>query len=150
MKIFSEELVKLNYYALDKKSCLEEMVEFLFEKNIISSKEQFFDSILEREKLMSTGIGRKLAIPHSRSETVQKLKIAVYLLDNEIEFESIDNEDVKIIFMIAVPQNKKKEYQNLLSAISNFFQNIENRDKLLDCNSIEEVTRFLTEIEDNI
>ena len=110
MKIFSKDLIKLNYYALDKKSCLEEMVEFLFENEIIFSRERFLDSILTREKIMSTGIGKKLAIPHARSEAVKELTIAVYLLQNELEFNAIDDEPVKIILMIAVPQNMKEKY----------------------------------------
>ncbi len=150
MKIFSKDLIKLNYYALDKKSCLEEMVEFLFENEVIFSRERFFDSILTREKMMSTGIGKKLAIPHARSEAVKELTIAVYLLQNELEFDAIDDEPVKIILMIAVPENMKEKYMLVLSAISNFFQDIENYRKLLNCNSNEEAVNLLRTIERKI
>lgn len=143
MEIFSPELVKMNYFALDKKSCLSEMAEFLFEHSIISSYEDFLNSVFERENLMSTGIGRGIAIPHSRNETVKKLKIAVYLLDNELDFQSIDNEPVKMVFMIAVPQDMKQEYMKLLSAISNFLKLEENREKLLGCESNLEVYNIL-------
>ena len=150
MKIFSKDLIKLNYYALDIKSCLEEMVEFLFENEIIFSRERFLDSILTREKIMSTGIGKKLAIPHARSEAVKELTIAVYLLQNELEFNAIDDEPVKIILMIAVPKNMKEKYMLVLSAISNFFQDIENHRKLLNCNSNEEAVSLLRIIERKI
>ncbi|HHE38483.1 MAG TPA: PTS sugar transporter subunit IIA [Candidatus Cloacimonetes bacterium] len=143
MEIFSPELIKMNYFALDKKSCLSEMAEFLFEHSIVSSFEEFFKTILERENLMSTGIGRGIAIPHSRSETVKKLTIAVYLLDNELDFQSIDDEPVRMVFMIAVPKDMKQEYMKLLSAISNFLKLEENRDKLLGCKSNLEVYNIL-------
>jgi PTS system nitrogen regulatory IIA component len=126
------------------------MVEFLFENEVIFSRERFFDSILTREKMMSTGIGKKLAIPHARSEAVKELTIAVYLLQNELEFDAIDDEPVKIILMIAVPENMKEKYMLVLSAISNFFQDIENYRKLLNCNSNEEAVNLLRTIERKI
>ena len=150
MKLFSPDLIKLNYYALDKKSCLTEMVEFLYKKKVILSPEKFMNEILEREKLMSTGIGRKIAIPHARSMAVKELKIGVYLLDNELDFNSIDGEPVKIIFMIAVPEMMKDEYMKVLSSISNFFRDEENGMRLLTCSSPEEVCKLLKGISDEI
>ena len=79
MGIFSPDLIKVNYYALDKKSCLQEMVDFVAEKEIITSAEDFFKLIFEREKIMSTGIGRNVAIPHARSELVNELKICLFI-----------------------------------------------------------------------
>ena len=150
MRVFSSELIKLKYYALDKKSCLYEMVEFLYENSIIQSLDGFYNSIIEREKLMSTGIGRNIAIPHARSAAVKELKIAVYLLDNELDFESIDGESVKIIFMIAVPENMKDAYMKVLSAISNFFRKDENRDRIMRCESVDELCEILKEVDDEI
>ncbi|MDO9577111.1 MAG: PTS sugar transporter subunit IIA [Candidatus Cloacimonadales bacterium] len=150
MSMFARELIKLKYYALDKKSCLNEMVELLYEKGIVKFPERFFKSIIDREKLMSTGIGRKVAIPHARSDAVDELKIAVYLLDNELEFDSIDGEPVQIIFMIAVPERMKEVYMKVLSAISNFFRKEENRDRILHCTSVDELCTILEEVNDEI
>jgi len=141
--VFSPELIRVKYYALDKKSCLIEMTEFLLENGIISSSDTFWEAIWEREKLMSTGIGRGVAIPHSRSAVVQKLKIAVYILDNELEFDSIDGVNVQIIFMIAVPEDMKDIYMKVLSAISNYFRSDENRQNLLQCTSNIEIYNVL-------
>lgn len=147
MGIFSRDLIVQNYYAIDKKSCLEEMVEFLYENGIVHSAENFFKAIMERENLMTTGIGRKVAIPHARSHFVKEIKIAVYVLDNELEFNSVDDEAVKVIFMIAVPEEKKEEYMQILSSISNFLRKDENRDKLFSADTQEELFAILEEIE---
>ena len=144
--IFSPDLMKVKYYALDKKSCLSEMAEFLFEKDIVSDLQVFTKAVFERETLMSTGIGRGVAIPHARTAVVSKLKIAVYLLDNDLEFDAIDDENVKIIFMIAVPEEQKGEYMKVLSAVSNFFRSNENREKLLRCKSEDEIYNILKEV----
>jgi fructose-specific phosphotransferase system IIA component len=141
--VFSPELIKVNYYALDKKSCLIEMAEFLADNGIITSSDEFVKEILERERLMSTGIGKGIAIPHARCSTVNKLKIAVYILDNGLEFEAIDEQEVKIVLMIAVPLNMKEVYMKVLSAIANFFRRKENIGNLLECTSNIEIYKIL-------
>ncbi len=143
MSIFSRDLIVLNYYALDKKSCLEEMVEFLYKNEVIVSVDDFFKAIMERENLMTTGIGRKVAIPHARSDIVKEMNIAVYVLDNELEFNSVDGEAVKVIFMIAVPENKKDEYMKVLSGISNFLRVDEKREKLFNAKTKDEIFKIL-------
>ena len=146
MGIFSRDLIVQNYYAFDKKSCLEEMVDFLYKKEVIVSADDFFRAIMERENLMTTGIGRKVAIPHARSNLVKEINIAVYVLDNELEFNSVDDENVKVIFMIAVPENKKEEYMKVLSGISNFLRVDENREVLFNAKSKDELFEILEEI----
>jgi len=150
MKIFSAELIKIRYYGLDKKSCLQEMVDFLYEKGVIKSSEKFFKMINERESLMSTGIGKNVAIPHARSEVVNELKIAVFVLENELEYDSIDGEPVKLIFMISVPENMKQEYMKTLSSLSNFCREDENRDNVIKSKSSQEVYEHLKRIENEI
>ena len=143
MGIFSRDLIVQNYYALDKKSCLEEIVEFLYENEVIVSADDFFKAIMERENLMTTGIGRKIAIPHARSNLVKEINIAVYVLDNELEFNSVDGEAVKVIFMIAVPEDKKEEYMKILSGISNFLRVDENREMLFNAKTKNEIFEIL-------
>ena len=143
MNIFSLDLIQLHYLALDKKSVLHEMTDFLEQNNVITDQNRFLKAIMERENLMSTGIGRKIAIPHACHPSVSEFKIAVYLLDNEIEFQAIDNDKVKLIFMICVPENQKKEYMRVLSAIANFIQQTENRSKLLSVSSKQEMLMLL-------
>ncbi|MEA2095713.1 MAG: PTS sugar transporter subunit IIA [Candidatus Cloacimonadota bacterium] len=143
MGIFSCDLIVQDYYALDKKSCLEDMVKFLYQNGVIVSVDDFFKVIMERENLMTTGIGRNVAIPHARSNLVKEIHIAVYVLDNELEFNSVDGEDVKVIFMIAVPENKKNEYMKVLSGISNFLRIDENREKLINAKTKNDIFKIL-------
>ena len=146
MGIFSRDLIVQNYYALDKKSCLEDMVEFLFKNEIIVSADAFFKLIMERENLMTTGIGKNVAIPHARSNLVKEMKLVVYVLDNELEFNSVDDEAVKVIFMIAIPENKKDEYMKVLGGISNFLRVDENREKIFNANTKDEIFEILERV----
>jgi fructose-specific phosphotransferase system IIA component len=150
MRLFSPELIKMHYYALDKKSCLTEMTEFLHEKGIVDDQKKFLDAILAREKIVSTGIGRGIAIPHARSASVKQLSIAVFVLDNELEFDSVDNNPVRIIFMIVVPESMKKEYMQILSLISNYLKNDDNIKKMLNCDNEEQLYELLEDLENEI
>ncbi len=143
MDLFSKELIKVNFPALDKDSLLMEMVDFLYEKHVISNKTVFLNAIMERESIMSTGIGKMVAIPHAYSEVVRKLSIAFFSLEKEIEFNSLDGLPVKVVFMIAVPMEMKKEYMNILASISNFLTNEENHSKLISAKSIDEIYNLL-------
>lgn len=150
MGIFSPDLIKVNYYGLDKKSCLQEMVDFVAEKEIVSSPEEFFKLIYNREKIMSTGIGRNVAIPHARSEYVKELKICLFILGEGIDYNSLDGEPVRLIFLICVPENMKEIYMKLLSQLSNFCRIAENRDKLIKSSDQMEAYNYLKGIENEI
>jgi len=150
MSIFSPDLIKLNYYGLDKKSCLQEMVDFLHEKGVLPSPEDFIKRIIERENMMSTGIGKNIAIPHARSNSVTELKVAVFVLSNELEFDSIDGLPVRVIFMISVPEAMKQEYMKILSLLSNFCREDSNRNDIINSSSSEEAYGYLRGLENEI
>lgn len=143
MNLFSKELIKINYPAHDKISLLNDMVDFLYKNGIINDKQIFFQAIMERENIMSTGIGRMVAIPHAYSDVVNKLAIAFFSLEKELEYDSLDGLPVKIVFMIAVPMNMKKEYMKILAAISNFLMDDFNHSRLLSAKTESEIYNLL-------
>ncbi|HCX73096.1 MAG TPA: PTS mannose transporter subunit IIAB [Candidatus Cloacimonas sp.] len=143
MELFSANLIKINYPAIDKKSCIDEMVEFLYEQGVINSTEQFLQAVWQRENIMSTGIGHQIAIPHAHSSVVKEFKAAVYLLDNHIDFDSIDGEPVKLVMMLAVPEKFETTYMKTLSKISNFLRTEDKRIALLAAQSKEEILEIL-------
>ncbi len=143
MNLFLKDLIKVNYKATDKVTLLAEMVEFLYAKKVISDKNEFIKAIMERENIMSTGIGRMIAIPHAYSDCVKTLAIPVFSLDKEIDFDALDDLPVKIVFMIAVPIDMKKDYMKILAAISNFLSNPDNHSKLLSAKTEDELYNLL-------
>ena len=78
------------------------------------------------------------------------MKICVAILKDRIEFDSIDESLVDIVFLIAVPDTLKDEYIKVLSAISNFCRNEDNRNILRECDNEEDVYKLLRIIEDEI
>ena len=99
---------------------------------------------------MSTGIGREVAIPHARDLTVSCLKIAVCLIRSPLEFVSMDDLPVRIVFMIAVPQNSNKEYMKILRSLSEYLRGDEARAELLSSQDEKELYSNVKKIEASI
>lgn len=139
---------KSNIYITDKDNksdILDDMLNELDVKEDI--KAEIRKSILYREQLMSTGIGLGVAIPHARIENIHSINISVSVLKNDcIDYESMDNEPVRVIFMIIIPQNMHGEYIKILSAIVSQTKNENLVDDLLKCSTIDDIYTRLEQI----
>lgn len=145
--LITEEYIKMKYPAVDKKSLLQEMSFFLEEKQVIDSTDVFFAEVWKREMIMSTGIGREVAIPHCCNETVREFVISVWQLSEPLDFDSIDEKPVSLVFLIAVPVQEQHRYMNVLSAISNFIRQPGNVDKMKNASEKTELLQNLTQIQ---
>lgn len=124
------------------------MVELLTASGCLHFPDRFLAAVKGREEIMSTGIGRGIAIPHARDLTVSCLKIAVCMIKRAFEYQSIDNLPVQMVFMIAVPQNSNKEYMQILRSLSEYLRQDENREKLLKASNETELFNDVHKIED--
>jgi nitrogen PTS system EIIA component len=97
--------------------------------------DDFLDSLLKREALMSTGLGFELAFPHSKSDTVVNFFISIGIINAGVEWNSFDRLPVKIIFLIGGLVEEQERYLKLLAALSNLVNNITNRNELLKSQS---------------
>ena len=100
--------------------------------------------ILEREKLMSTGIGFGIGVPHVRCDAVNNIIMAVAICKNGIEdYDSLDGEPVKIVCMLVARADQHKEYLRMLSSISSRLKDKSVRKQLLDTNDSDSVISLL-------
>lgn len=98
----------------------------------IKNRQELTAEILKREELMSTAIGRGIAIPHVRLSSVTDLVMAVGLCKNNIiDFQSIDDVPVRLLFMIAAAYNQHGYYLQTLSFFSTKLKNASLREGLL-------------------
>jgi fructose PTS system EIIBC or EIIC component len=104
-KMTDEQLVIFDVDSTSKQEILETLVQALYEKDILTSKEDFLQAVLEREQISPTGLEAGLAIPHGKSGSVKKAAFAVARLKNGIDtWESIDpNNKVQLVFLLAIP-----------------------------------------------
>lgn len=119
---------------------LNQLVTLLDNAGKLKDRALFLDSILEREKIVSTGIGLGVAIPHTKLQGYSDFFIAVGIQRKEgIEWNALDASPVRLIFMIGGPENKQTEYLKILSHLTLAIKNEERRKKLLKATSADEV-----------
>ncbi len=111
----------LDVSVATKEEAIRLLIDKLYKENIISSKEKFFDTVMEREKHSPTGLERGLAIPHGKCDSVNRSAFAVARLNNKInDWESIDeSNEVDLVFLLAIPKSEKETtHLKLLSELS--------------------------------
>ncbi len=116
------------------------LVERLNVRGFLPNKEEFHTAILERESIVSTGIGIGVAIPHAKITGFPGFFIAIGIQKNKgIDWDALDGSLVRLIFMIGGPDNKQTEYLKILSRLTQAIKDEERRKRLLRCTSVSEV-----------
>ncbi len=113
------------------------------EDKIVDSKKLLMD-ILNREKIMSTGIGVGVAVPHIKSNGVKDFVIVIGISKRGIDYDAIDKKNVHIIVMIAAPAHKHDEYLKLLAKLVLRLKNNELRNKIVHSKTVEDVYTLFT------
>ena len=113
-----------------KEDCLKKLVDlssgFLYDRSL------FYDAILEREELMSTGFGFELAFPHSKNDSVIDFFITIGIAQEGIDWNSFDRKPVKMVFLIGGLVEEQERYLKILAALSNLVKNDNYRKRLLN------------------
>ncbi|MCS7245083.1 MAG: PTS sugar transporter subunit IIA [candidate division WOR-3 bacterium] len=102
-KLLSEERIKIGMEARTKEEALKELVELLNLSD--ESKQIILDALKKREVIGSTGIGRGIAIPHTRSTIVNEVYLIIGVSRDGVDFQSIDNQPVHLFFLLVAPPN---------------------------------------------
>lgn len=129
----------------DKEDALGRLVNLACSVFEIGSCDEIFSKVIEREAKLSTGIGLEIAVPHCRSEQVLSVLIAVLLIPDGINYNSIDGKPVKLIFLIISPKSDIQGHIVALSTISHAISDEELRQKLLNSKTSDELYRNLLE-----
>ncbi|MDR9415102.1 MAG: PTS sugar transporter subunit IIA [Gracilimonas sp.] len=138
-----------NFAVGSKKELINALVDALQEK--IETKEQLEEireAVFERESIMSTGVGKGLAIPHAKTHAVEENFAAFALLKEPLDFDSIDNEPVRLVFLLIGPETNNSQHIKLLSRISRLMNSGSFREKILDCGSSEQILGAFQEEEE--
>jgi len=112
--------IKANLQAHTKEGVIRELVMALAEANKVASDEaeSIVKAILKREELGSTGIGRGVAVPHTKHPSVQKLIGTVAVSPEGVDFNSLDGEKVQLLFLLISPPDRPGDHLRALENIS--------------------------------
>ncbi len=110
----------------------------------VKNAQELTQEIMNREELMSTAIGRGIAIPHVRLSSVTDLVMAVGVCKKHVEdYQSIDDVPVQLLFMIAAAYNQHSYYLKTISHFSGMLKSQELRDKLVNAQTEREIYELL-------
>ena len=150
MKISSaltKNLIELDLVGDNKEEVLIEMIELLKQENKITSKPEFYQTILAREEEGTTGLGRGVAIPHGKSEVVNDLALVLGRSKQGIEFNSRDGKVVNLFFMVADYAGHSPQYLRLVAQLTKLARQDKYREQLLNVSKKEEVFEIIEKYE---
>lgn len=147
--ILSNDVIAVNLDVTDKDDSINKLIDLAEKSNKILDKKKVTDTIFEREKLVSTGVGKGFAIPHGKTDAISDVVAAFAITKNPIDFDSIDGEPVRFIFLLIGKENLLNTHIKLLSRISRLMNKDEFREKLLDAKSSEDVLNIFKDEEKN-
>ncbi len=137
--ILDESLVKTNLPGKTKDEIISQMVDLVGTSKKVLDKEKVKDAIFEREKIMSTGVGNGFAIPHGKTDAVSDIVAAFAITAEPIDYQSLDEQPVRLVFLLVGKDSMVGPHIKLLSRISRLMNKEEFRKKLLSATSPKEV-----------
>lgn len=104
-----------------------------------------FETLLERERLGSTGVGHGTAVPHGKFADLDKLHVLFAKLDQGIDFESIDDQPVDIMVALLAPEGAGADHLKALARVSRLLRDTRFVEKLRGCETAEAILALITE-----
>lgn len=145
------EAIQSDLAADDKEGVIREMVQSLMDVSQIAADEQesIVKAILKREELGSTGIGRGVAVPHTKHPSVDRLVGTVAVSGEGVNFNSLDGEKVNLFFLLISPPDRPGNHLRALENISRQLRNDTFCKFLKQSNAAEEIQQLLDEADSN-
>jgi PTS system fructose-specific IIA component/PTS system nitrogen regulatory IIA component len=145
------EAILTDLKAATKEEAIRAMVESLSKTGHVKPADQegIIAAILKREELGSTGIGKGVAVPHTKHPSVNRLVATIALSREGVEFASLDGERVHILFLLVSPPDRPGDHLRALENISRHLRNDNFCNFLRQAQSAEAVIELLEEADNN-
>jgi fructose-specific phosphotransferase system IIA component len=147
--ILTEDLIKVNIPGESKEDVINAIIDLAAASQKIKDVEKVRQAIFEREKIMSTGVGKGFAIPHGKTDAVTDIVAAFGVTENPIDYQSLDHEPVRLLFLLIGKDSLVGAHIKLLSRISRLMNKEELRNKLLQAGTAAEILQILKDEEMN-
>ena len=147
----STQAIKAELSSDDKEGVIRELVASLVEAGEVKADEQdgIIQAIMKREELGSTGIGRGVAVPHTKHPSVEKLVGTVGVSVDGVDFDSLDGEKVQLLFLLISPPDRPGDHLRALENISRQLRDDTFCRFLKQSRTSEDIQQLLTEADNN-
>lgn len=137
--LLSPETVQVGLPGSTKEEVLEHVIELLDGHPAVRDLQDVREAVLARERMMSTGVGKGLALPHAKTPSARESVAAFAITREPIDFGSIDSTPVRLIFLLVGTEAAKSEHIKILSRVSRLMNRERFRDRLLNVKEEKEV-----------
>ena len=147
MEFLSKKAIVTDIKSNKKEDVIKELVDALINAGDIEKRcrNKLIDSLMSREALGSTAIGQGIAIPHAKSDCVEKLVAAFGLSNKGVDFDSLDGELAYIFFLLVAPQDSAGPHLKALARISRLLKDKYFRDTLRASEDDKAVIKIITQ-----
>ena len=137
-ELLNKDAMDLNATPKSKAEAIDLLVDLMVRSGNILDKEEYKKCVLKRETIGSTGIGEGVAIPHAKTKAVKSAGLAVIVVRDGVDFDSLDGEPVTLLVLIAAPNTKDNVHLDVLSKLSVLMMDENFSDSLRNVSSVED------------
>ncbi len=140
--LIRQEFILLDGPPLSKEEMIRALVDPLAESGLVTSAANVTRALLDRERVMSTGVGGGVALPHAQSQAVQAFAVAIARPKEPIDFQALDEKPVQLVFLAVGPQDRTG-LMRVLTRISRLLYTGDLQKKLMRATGAEAVIRLI-------
>ena len=137
-ELLDKKSISLDASPKTKKESIDMSVELMAAAGKVNDMEAFKKLVYAREEECTTGVGEGVATPHGKGDCVDKPGLAAMVIKDGVDYESLDDEPVNILFLIAAPDTEDNVHLDVLSKLSMMLMDEDFRDKLINAKSEDE------------
>ncbi|MFN4110792.1 MAG: PTS sugar transporter subunit IIA [Ignavibacteria bacterium] len=148
-ELLNETNILLDVEAKDKYELIDKLIDVVANSDKVLDKEKVRNCVYEREKILSTGVGKGFAVPHGKTDAVTDIVLAFAITKEPLDYEALDNQPVRLVMLMVGKDSLLSSHIKLLSRISRLMNNDEFRENLLNAKTKQEVLEIFRKEEAN-
>ncbi len=145
VQLVEEDVIKVSLEATNKVDIIGELVQILIDAKKINDYNKVCDAVLAREDMGSTGLENGIAVPHAKTDAIDKLTLAIGTIPQGVDFDSVDGEPSKIFFLMLAPPNQSGPHILALSEIARLAKSKSLLNLISQATSADEIVALFQE-----
>jgi mannitol/fructose-specific phosphotransferase system IIA component (Ntr-type) len=148
-ELLQEDLIKTSLDATTKWEAIEELVDLLISAHELrlGDRAAVLDAVVTREKSMSTGLARGLAVPHGAVDCVREVVASLGVSCSGVPFDSADGKPARLVILLVIPADSFQRHVATLAGIARLARNEDLRERICSAKSAAEVMEVIFELE---
>jgi len=146
-KFCEEDLISFDLKGKNKEQIISELVDLTSKSKLVKDRNELSKAVMEREKLVTTGVGYGVAFPHAKTKAVKGIVVSFGRSLAGIDFEAMDHKPVHLFYLIAAPEDAIGAHLNVMARLSYIMKSDQVRQKLMKITSPKELLEILDSVE---